>query len=133
MTISADYIAKARKHLGYTAASPASGYGMGYPVLTAPQFLFEQSIQNIIPANEAQVIRLIDHLECLESKAMEASLGGAPAERAEDVTINLNEGDWFEKELVRWTLKLAELLGCPVSPWAERFKQSKATGNIRVR
>jgi hypothetical protein len=133
VTISAADIARAREHLGYTAARPASGLAFGYPILTEPQFLFEQQIQNLVPANEPKVIKILDVLDRIECKMIEVATAGAPAERAEDVTPNLDEPGWLEAEYKRWALRLADLLGCPLCPWAERFKEARNVGNIRVR
>lgn len=136
MALGAADIARARKHLGYTAARPGVGYTFGYVTLTEPQFLFESAIQNVHPDNIADVVKLLDTLDKVECRAMEVSIRGAPAKSAEDVTPNLDEPKWLEDEAVRWATRLAELLGCPLCPWAARFAAlagGQTVGNVRVR
>lgn len=137
MATSAADIARARKHLGYTAARPGVGLAFGYPVLTDPQFLFESAIQNVHPDNMADVVAFLDTLDKIECRAREVSAAGAPAISAEDVKPNLEQPQWLEDEAVRWAGRLAELLGCPVCPWATRFAKLAGgggnVGNVRVR
>ena len=136
MALSDADVARARKHLGYTAARPVGSYAFGFPVLTEPQFLFEQSMKTLVPANEPDVVRMLDVLDQILCRQEAVAMDGAPAEKAEGITPNLNEPDWIEKEYVRFGKRLAEMLGCPVCPWATRFQESESggmTGNIRVR
>lgn len=125
-------VAKVREHLGYAGASQLAGWTMGYPTLTKPVFLFETQVRNIIPENEPKVRKIIGVLDAIECRMIESATAGYPAVRAEDVEPNRQEPVDLEREFVRWGLRLAELLGCPVSPWAERYKVRGSVGNIRV-
>lgn len=125
--------ARVRYHLGYQAAMPGMGFTFGVPILSAPHYIFESAVQHLIAENVPQVIRLLDTLDCIEQKMMASATAGYPAIRAEDVEPNLDEGETMEREYVRWANRLADILGCPLSPWAERFKRSSSIGNVRVR
>lgn len=105
---------------------------MGYPTLSEPVFLFETQVRNILPANEPKVKRIIQVLDAIECRMIDSATSGYPAIRAEDIEPNNREPDDLEREFVRWAMRLADLLGCPVSPWSERFKVKSNTGNIRI-
>jgi hypothetical protein len=125
--------ARVRYHLGYQAASPGMGFSYGVPILSEPHYIFESACQNLIAENVPQVIKLLDTLDCIQDQMMNSAKRGYPAIRAEDVEPNLKEGDDLEREYVRWAYRLADILGCPVSPWAERFKAKSGAYNVSVR
>lgn len=133
MAITTADIARARKHMGYPAAQAGVGYAFGYPILTQPSYLFETQIQHIIPANEAQLVRILDVLDGIECRMIDSATTGWPATSAESVEFNREEPNDLEREYTRWANRLADLIGCPLNPWAERFKGGTATGNIQVR
>lgn len=129
-------IERARYHMGYMTVTVASSFAFGIPQATETQWMFEDAIKRVLPESEFRVIKILDRLDCIEDK-----LGEVPAdlfaESVGDLRPNLNQGDALEREYARWGMRLADMLGVVIYPYANRFKAAMASGakagNISVR
>jgi hypothetical protein len=112
---------RARYHLGYMDVAQASSFAFAIPQATQPQFLFESSIQRVQPWAEPRVLRLLDTLDKIECRLMEAS-GDLFARRAGDLEFNLEQPTDLEREYVRWACRLADIIGVMPYPFSEKFR-----------
>jgi hypothetical protein len=123
-----------RSHLGYIGTQPATNIVLGVQGSTQVQFLIEGAM-NRIPVSQMGLVRrwlgILDSIEALQVEALER----LAADRLGDITLNRGEMDDIEKEHTRWAQKVADFLGCPLNPYAQRFRDSagKAPLNIPVR
>lgn len=123
-----------RYHLGYMATSfggsqagAAIQYGIPIPIET--MFLVEDAIQvlltNVYAAD--RIRRILRVLDNLEEQLVDATCTFAAAKLGEITLRGAKAGethtDMLEREYVRWATRLADVLGVPLFPGAERFKK----------
>ena len=125
---------RARYHLGYLETSPAASLQLGLPRLSQPAFLVENSFALLIELAVPRVVRTLDIMDRIEAQLVDA-LKRLKATKLEELTLRGDEHDSLEKEYVRWGLRLANILGCPVYPYSDRYKglAGTAAGSIPVR
>lgn len=71
---------------------------------------------------------IVQVLDGIEDKLVAAQLRLA-ASRLEDIELREDEPDRLEHEYRRWGYRLSNLIGAPVYPFAERYRQ---TGPLAV-
>lgn len=124
---------RARKHLGYMAVRVASSFAFGVPQLTATQYMLESALERVLPVAEADVVKLLDRLDCIDEALFQAH-GDLFASRVADLEPNLEQPAALELEYARWAQRLADLLGVIPYPFAPRFASMMGggVGNIRI-
>lgn len=123
---------RVRDALGYMNVSPASSLHFGTPRPTATAFLVETAMDNILPDALERVRALLARIEATEQKIADATCQ-LSASRVGDVELRgILAGetitDALEREYTRWCLRLADVLGCPVNMYAERFRSHFNSG-----
>lgn len=123
-----------RYHLGYLQVQPAAAIAFGQPVARQTLFLVESAMDRVIPQAETRILRILGVLDDIECKLVEG-LEYLVASQLDSLTIREDHLDRLEREYWRWGGRLADILGVPFYPYANRFKSegrgSKA-GNIPV-
>jgi hypothetical protein len=124
---------RARKHLGYMGVTVASSFAFGVPQLTTTQYMLESAIERVMAVAEADVVKLLDRLDCIDEALFQAH-GDLFAVRVADLEMNLGQPDALEIEYARWAQRLADMLGVMPYPFAPRFKSlmGGGVGNIRI-
>ena len=128
-----------RYHLGYMATSGAASVQFGIPRPMQTIFLLEQAfglLQNPYALN--RVRRVLDRLdrieEALESPGVELLYAKKLGElELRDSQAGVTSTDLIEREYVRWAKRLADILGVPLYPYSDRFKNRGPAGNVAVR
>ena len=129
---------KVRYHLGYGSSNTAASYQLGMPFPLQTTFLLERAITLLVngfAVNRARcILQTMDGIEC---KIVEAQTTLA-AEQLGQMTLHplRSKGvlftDSLEREYVRWGNRLADLLMCPIYPFAERYRRRGPGSNVRV-
>lgn len=125
---------RVRAHLGYPEAQPAASIQLGIPAIQQTAFLVDVALSLILPRAEPRVRELLDILDRTECQLVAAQTRFA-ASSINGLKLREDETGALDQAYVRWAYRLAELLGCPVYPFAERFRGLAAdgAGSIPVR
>lgn len=128
---------RVRYHTGYLAVSPAASLSYGIPRPLQTVFLLETAMANLIEAAVARVQHIIQILDDIETKLVEAQDRLAAAKLGElelrTGEAGQSEPDLLEREYVRWAMRLADILGVPLYPYAKRFASVHTAVNVPVR
>ncbi len=118
--------------MGYTVTDPVASIQLGFPASTQASFLVSGSMERLPPAAIGRIRSIVANLERFEALLAEAP-GFLIASRVGEIDINLENPTAIETEIIRWTTRLAETIGAPYNPLAERFRNmGKAPLNIDV-
>jgi len=121
---------RVRAHLGYLSVSPASSLYFSIPRPAQTLFLVEDAMSNLLPVAEDRVRNIINILDGVECKLVEAQ-DRLAATQLGDLHLRDDEPDKLEREYKRWAGRLADELGVPLYPFAIRFRGTRA-GNVPV-
>ena len=120
MPLSAADCERARYHTGYLEVAPAPSLVLGMPRMSQTAFLIENAFSTLLESAVPRVIKILDTMDAIEAQ-MTDGLGRLKAEKLDTLTLRKDEIDSLEHEYVRWANRLANILGCPLYPFAERF------------
>lgn len=116
-----------RYHCGYLNVQPASSISFGIPVPIQTLFLIEQAINNVLPAAEDRIRKLIQLLDDIECK-MVGGQDYLAVSGVDDIRIRPDHIDQLEHEYCRWASRLSDELGAPLYPGAAKFRSLFMTG-----
>lgn len=130
---------KVRYHLGYIATSSAPAFQLGIPRPVQTLFLLEQAFALLTNGFAVTRVRcILDTLDGLECK-LRASVDMLGVAQVGNVRLHPLAGagklanDSVEVEYGRWARRLADLLGVPLYPYADRFRRRGPGTNVKVR
>ena len=128
---------RARYHLGFPEVDPASSYQLGIPTSRPTAFLVEHALGYVMEVAVPRVRNILQILDNTE-QAMVCAQDYLAAEQVGDLRLRSavagqTHTDLLEREYVRWVERLADVLGCPMYPYASRFRHRGGGGNIPVR
>ena len=120
---------KCRYHLGYMASGTAASFQLGIPRPVQTVFLLESAMSLLVEDNAvARARQILCVLDATDARIMGAQQTLA-AEQLGKLTLHplRNRGvlftDSLEREYVRWAKRLADILGCPIYPYSDRFRR----------
>lgn len=116
-----------RYHMGYLQVQPAASISYGIPAPIQTLFLLESAMDRIISNAEDRVRKLITVLDEIECRMLDGQ-NYLMADQLADITIRKNHIDQLEDEYCRWAARLADTLGAPLYPGAERFRRLFGAG-----
>jgi hypothetical protein len=123
-----------RYHLGYmSGGTTAASLSLGIPRPAQTAFLVESAMGLVHTDAEDRVRQILQTMDSIECR-----LGAVPGHLAvasvDGLTLREQEGELLEREYVRWGMRLADIIGCPIYPFSERYKRYVGGGvNIPVR
>lgn len=125
---------RVRYHLGYLNAQQAASIQLGIPRPLQTIFLVEAAMNLVIEAAVPRVQSIVNVMDGIEQKLVDAQTRLA-AIQLEDLKLRENECEKLEREYVRWGMRLADLLGCPIYPYSQRYRMymGSSGGSIPVR
>lgn len=125
---------RTRYHLGYLSVSTAASLSFGIPVPQQTLFLVESAMNRVIEASIDRIRRILSIMDGIECQLVDAQPRLA-ASKLGDLELRLTETDSLEREYARWGYRLANILGVPVYPYAERYQYGAGVkaGNVPVR
>lgn len=125
---------RCRYHLGYPEMQAAASiqYGIPRPIQTA--FLAEASFNLVLPLARPRVRKLLEILDGLECRILGAT-DVLEASKLGNLETRENAPDLIERQYHRFACRLADVLGVPLYPFADRNKRGSAVmaGSIPVR
>jgi hypothetical protein len=129
---------RVRYHLGFMQVQPAASIQLGLPAATQTSFLIENAMNNLLPAAVPRVQRILQTLDGIEGKLVEAQDRLAASQLGDLVLRGSEQGqtetDLLEREYRRWTGRLADIFGCHRYPYSERSQGGGlVSGAIPVR
>jgi len=126
-----------RYHMGYANISPmiAMINGVARPQQTS--FLIDVALENVLADTIPYVMRIVQQMDSIEDEIGEARAYLA-VEKVDTIVLRGAERgythtDLLEREYVRWSNRLADILGCPKYPFAARFNGSSTGGGVNAR
>lgn len=118
---------RARYHLGYLGVQVADSLSFGQPIPIQTLFIVEASMDNLIAEHVPRVRAILNTLDGIECRLIDAA-GRLAATALGELKLRDNEPDLLEREYYRWAGRLADILGCPLYPYSNRFKGRGAGG-----
>ncbi len=129
---------RCRYFLGYLGVSNAPSMQLGIPRPLQTVFLLEDALSLLTNQYSVQrVTCILETLEALEKK-MAASTTYLAADRVGSLQLHplRNQGklytDSLEKEVLRWSKRLADVLGVPPYAYSSRFRKSGPGSGVPV-
>ena len=115
-----------RYHCGYLGTTDPASMVLGVPTPGQTSFLLENAMTRLSVDQEPRVRELLGECERVE-REMKSSRSQLKAAKIGSMELRgLKPGesvvDALEREHTRWAQRLAELLGAPLGPHAQRFK-----------
>ncbi len=134
MPLTDDEKQRVRYHLGYPAVTSTASVQFGVPAFSQQLFMVENNLTKLLENAVEQVRRISMLMDNIEHKLIDAQ-DRLAATRLEDLELRADETDSLEGEYRRWGYRLAELVGCPVYLYSERYKAGGANRvtNVTVR
>jgi len=121
MALTDEEKARVRYHLGYPSVSTAASIQYGMPALTQTNFLVENVLGKLLESILPRVRGILVTLDGIEDKLV-AAQDRLAATKLEELTLREDETDKLEGEYRRWGHRLADICGCPIYPFAMRYK-----------
>lgn len=131
MPFDLDEKSRIRYHMGYLQVQPAAALTYGIPVPIQTLFLLESAMDRVLPQAEDRVRRLITVLDDIECRMLDGQ-NYLVADQLSDITIRKDNIDKLEDEYCRWASRLADTLGSPLYPGAERFRRLYGSGPMQA-
>jgi len=142
-TLTEEEKARVRHHMGYPEVQPAASLVYGVPKPAQTAFLLESAMGLLIDTAVPRVRSILQICDDLEQQMVDAqcylvadSLGEIHLAGAGGDSKNRLVTERLEGEYVRWAMRLADVFGCPLYPFSERFRRGTGTpryGNLGVR
>ncbi len=125
--------ARIRHHLGYPSfASLAQAIQLGYPAVSQPLFLVDDSFGRVTLEGEDAARRDLCECESCEKQMSEARTRFKALKLA-DLEVNLEETNMLRRELTYWRQQLASDLMVVVNPNAPReYYGAMGAGSINA-
>lgn len=120
MPLTAGEKQRIRYLLGYPALSTAASIQFGQPALTQTNFLIESALNRLLEESLEQVRSIANVMDNVETKLIEAQ-DRLVAIQLEDLHLREDESEKLETEYRRWGYRLADICGCPVYPFSQRY------------
>jgi hypothetical protein len=121
-----------RYHLGYPAIDPSATVSRGNP-----SFYVEYAMEKVRVEAEPRLRSIVATMDSIESFLVTAQerlvvdqLGDIKLRGPQTGGV---ETDLLDKEYVRWGMRLAETLGCPVFSGSHRYMRATRGLNVPVR
>lgn len=126
--------ARIRHFLGYPSfASLASSIQLGFPAVSQPLFLVDDTFQRLTPEGAEAVKRDLCECEAIELQMSQAR-SRFKAAKLGDLEVNQEERLQLRSELMYWRNLLASDMGCPINPNASsEYYGSIGAGSVNAR
>ena len=116
---------RVRRHLGYPETTSVSAYAMGIPTTVQGMFLVDSAVDHLEDSAADRVRNLLAILDGMEQKILKA-ICTLTVESVGDIRMRgaqqgMTGTDLLEREYRRWAQRLADCLGVPMYPYANRF------------
>lgn len=115
--------ARCRWHLGYPSVAAFNSIQLGMIAVSQPLFLVEKSMDNLL---DEAVPLFREHLARLDgiNQQLDDARGRMRAARVDEITLQPEEVSMLRREYKAWACSLADLLGCPINAYSEKFSGS---------
>jgi len=123
---------RCRYHLGYPEMKAVASLQFGIPRPMQTAFLVELALDNVMTVAEPRVRQILSVMDGIESSLVDAQTRLAAISLG-DIKLRQDEPGQLEREYVRWGMRLADILGCPIYPFSTKYAQTMNGINIPVR
>lgn len=112
--------ARCRYHLGYPSVQAFDSIQLGMVAMSQPLFLVERAMDNLL--DEAVPI-FREHIGRLDkiNEQLDEARGRMRAAVVDEITLQPEEVIMLKREYKFWATSLADLLGCPINAYSEKF------------
>jgi hypothetical protein len=112
--------ARVRYHLGYPSVQSNSNIGLGFVAFTQSLFLVEKSMDNLLD-EAVPIVR--DHIAQLDTINVQIadSRKRMRATELKDIKLREDESTALRREYAYWAKSMADVLGCPINAYSEKF------------
>lgn len=119
-----------RYHLGYLNVNEAAAITFGVPAPVQTLFLLESAMNLVLPEAQPRIYNMVQILDDIECQMVQGQQY-LPANKLGELEIRKEHIDMLEDEYFRWACRLADQLGTPLYPFAERFV-GRRRGRVNV-
>lgn len=134
-TFTASERQRIRVDLGYLGSGTSASFSLGLPRPMQNIYLVEDAINFVLPETEPIVRRIMDVMDNVETKLVEAQ-DLLAATKVDEILTRADECDRLEEQWVRWGEQLASVIGAPYNYYNARYQRWAAgsqAGSIPVR
>lgn len=126
-----------RYHMGYANIEPMIAMINGVAKPQQTSFLIDVALDKVLVDTIPYVMKITQQLDSIEDEIADARAYLA-VEKVDTIVLRGAERgythtDLLEREYVRWSNRLADILGCPKYPFAARFNGTSSGGGVNVR
>ena len=113
-------------HLGYMSQQQAAAsMSLGIPSVSQPMYLVALAIERIPESAVGRIRKYLAILEKIEGAMLDV-LDQLLVDKVGNIEMRSDAGDAIEHEYKRWAQRLANDLGAPLNPYAEKFSSTGA-------
>lgn len=123
--------ARIRYHLGYPSLQAFSSIQLGMIAVSQPLFLVEKSMDNLLDEAVPIVREHVARLDKINAQLDDAR-GRMRASAVGEITLQTEETAMLRREYKYWAVSLADVLGCPINAYSEKFNAGVGGGPISV-
>jgi hypothetical protein len=124
-----------RIDLGYLGVGTSASYQLGIPRPLQNIYLVDDALGLVLPDTEPIVRRIMDVMDGIEDKMVDAQ-DRLAATKVDEILTRADECDRLEEQWVRWGEQLSSVLGAPYNIYNARYQRwamGSSAGNIPVR
>ena len=123
--------ARCRYHLGYPSIQAFNTISIGFIAVSQPLYLVEKSMDNLLDEAIPLFRELIARLDAINLQLDDAR-GRMRAASVDEITLQPEEVTMLRREYKAWACSLADLLGCPINAYSEKFNGGFGMSTISV-
>jgi hypothetical protein len=112
--------ARCKLHLGYPSVAAFNSIQLGMIAVSQPLFLVEKSMDNLLDEAIPLFREHIARLDGINAQLDEAR-GRFRARSVDEIELQPDEAFMLRREYKTWACSLADLLGCPINAYSEKF------------
>lgn len=133
MAFTDDEASRIKHFLSYTNWQDlAASIHFGVLAGVTPLYLVESAMQKLAPAGEESVRRDLAECEAIERQLCDAR-SRFKATQIGNLKTNPKEARLLRRELLWWTARLADDLGCYPNPWSMMLQSGGLGGGVNAR
>jgi hypothetical protein len=123
--------ARCKYHLGYPSVAAFNSIQLGFIAVSQPLFLVERSMDNLLDEAVPLFREHIMRLDKIQAQLDDAR-GRFRAAEVGEIKLQPEETQMLHREYKYWAVALADLLGCPINGYSEKFNSAPGMSPISL-
>ena len=123
--------ARVKWHLGYPSLQAFNTLALGFIAVSQPLFLVERSMDNLLDEAVPIVREHVAQLDSINAQIEDARKRMKATELG-DIKLQAEETLMLRREYAYWAKSMADVLGCPINAYSEKFSTGMGLGAISI-